>query len=407
VNRESKNRRAFLKQSALFGGILLTGAGPESTTAQESGRPANETLRTIASLRTIHGNFLDKEVPEVAIEQILQASIRAANASNMQSYSIIVVKNRDLMKQVCTYQGGCMLLYCVDYNRLKAGAESLGHPYYPDNIVNFVTGSINAAFAAQTAVIAARSLGLDCLTTNGIHRGNMERLWKLLDLPQTHCFPLIAVVLGYPTEEPNHRMGRLDGAGVIHEGKYRRLTQDQVQEITRKYDDNGQHLGLNDTWKTEGYEHYLDWYFKARAGAAKPTEKETQMLRLLKRSGFVEPYEPATAVGDEPKVTEHFRAMIQDAAEGRMRPQDYTAEFWEQISPEQKEIQDDLARLGGLVSMTLVERRIENGARKYRYRLEFKDVTVIELFVLDTQGKVALLQPEGPEPKPGADSGSR
>jgi nitroreductase len=297
MDKKSNSRRAFLKHSAAVGGgWLALRPNPQPAMAQEKPPkpaaeptgPANETLKTIASLRTIHGNFLDKEIPEATIQQILRASIRAANASNNQSYSIVVVKDRALMQQVCTYQGGCMLLYCVDYNRLKASAESLGHPYFPDNTVNFVTAGINTALAAQTAVIAARSLGLDCLTTNGIHRGDMERVWKLLDLPQTYCFPLLAVVLGYPAQEPPYRMGRLDGAGVIHNGKYHRLTKDEVEEITRQYDDSQQHLGLDDTWKAEGYKHYLDWYFQARAGSSKPTEKETQMLRLLKRSGFVE-----------------------------------------------------------------------------------------------------------------------
>jgi nitroreductase len=274
----------------LGGGVLLMRSSTEPAAAQEQAQPANETLKTIGNLRTIHGNFLNKEVPEGMIQQVLRASVRAANASNNQSYSIIVVKDGDLMQQVCTYRGGCMLLYCADFTRLKAEAESLGHPYFPDNIVNFVTASINAAFAAQTAVIAARSLGLDCLTTNGIHRGDMQRVWKLLDLPQTHCFPLIAVVIGYPTQEPDHRMGRMDGTGVIHEGKYHPLTKEQVKEIIRKYDDNQQHLALNDAWKSQGHKHYLDWYFKSWAGAAKPTEKETQMLQLLKRSGFIESY---------------------------------------------------------------------------------------------------------------------
>jgi len=285
----NNDRRTFLQRGALVGGgLLLMRAHSESATVQGQSQPANETLKTIANLRTIHGNFLDKEVPDAMIQQVLQASVRAANASNTQSYSIVVVKDRALMQQVCTYRGGCMLLYCVDFNRLKAGAESLGHPYFPDNIVNFVTASINTAFAAQTAVIAARSLGLDCLTTNGIHRGDMDRVWKLLELPQKHCFPLIAIVLGYPAQEPDHRMGRLAGAGVVHNGKYQPLTKDQVEKITVAYDDPGQHLGLNDTWKTDGYKHYLDWFFKAWAGGSKPTKKETQMLSLLKRSGFVE-----------------------------------------------------------------------------------------------------------------------
>jgi len=32
----------------------------------------------------------------------------------------------------------------------------------------------------------------------------------------------------------------------------------------------------------------MDWWFKDWLGNSKPTGRETQMLRLLKRSGFVE-----------------------------------------------------------------------------------------------------------------------
>jgi hypothetical protein len=44
------------------------------------------------------------------------------------------------------------------------------------------------------------------------HNLDAERVWKLLDLPQAQCFPLIALVLGYPTQEPAHQKGRLDQA---------------------------------------------------------------------------------------------------------------------------------------------------------------------------------------------------
>jgi nitroreductase len=292
------SRRRFLQQGALAGsGLILLAAGSgrlgaESTpsgAANAQPVPANDTLKTIRSLRTIHGNFLDKPLPEPALQTILQASVRAANASNSQSYSIIVVKDRPMMKDLCGYQGSCLLLYCADNNRMKASAESLGYAYGPDTIESFVTASFNVALVAQTAVIAAKSLGIDSLLTNGIHRGDMERLWPLLDLPPTLCFPMIALVLGYPTREPTYQMGRLEGAGVIHYDKYHRLTKEEVEEITRQYDDKERHLGLNGDWDTKGYKHYLDWYFKAWSRLPKPPRtEETQMLRLLKRSGFVE-----------------------------------------------------------------------------------------------------------------------
>jgi nitroreductase len=291
-------RRTFLKQGAALGGGFML-LGPEALRSRAAerapnsgdgpGSPANETLDTIRRLRTIHGNFLDKPLPESALRTILKASVRAANASNMQSYSIVVVKDRAKMQQVCTYRGGCLLLYCVDFNRLKASAEHLGYSYFPDNMGAFVIASINAALAVQTAAIAARSLGIDYLITNGIHRGDMERVWKILDLPQTYCFPLIAMVLGYPTAEPGHLKGRLDGPGVIHYEKYHRLTQEELEEQVRQYDDPERHLALDEGWKAKGYKHFMDWWFKDwLGGSSKPTERETNILQFLKRSGSVE-----------------------------------------------------------------------------------------------------------------------
>ncbi len=290
--KEKDKRREFLKKiTFVSSGVLLGQSGAFAASTGENQRTTgiNDTIKTIQSLRTIHGNFTDQEVADETIELILQSSIRAANSSNMQTYSIVVVKDREKMRQVCQYQGGCMLLYCVDFTRLKASAESLGHAYFPDDISHLITAGINTAFAAQTAVITARSLGLDCLTTNGIHRGDMERVWTLLDLPKTHCFPLIAVILGYPTQEPAHKKGRLGGVGVIHREKYHQLTKEEIAQITSTYDDKTRHIGLNDGWDSQGYKHYLDWLFKSwLKRRAIPTQAETQMFKMLKHAGFVD-----------------------------------------------------------------------------------------------------------------------
>ena len=278
-------RRVFLEKGALVGGgLLLTGPA----VARASG-DANEVLRTLNSLRTIHGNFSEKEIPEAEVETVLQTSLRAANASNMQSYSIVVTRDRARMKELCGYAGSCLMVFCVDYNRSLASARSLGHSYSAEGTESFVTGAVNTVLCAQTAVIAAKALGIDSLLTNGIHRGDMERVWRILDLPEQACFPLIALVLGYPTSPPEYRKGRLDGAGVIHRERYHRITPQEAEEITRRYDDPREHLGLVDDWKAGGHAHYLDWFFKEWVGRRGPLPTgEAQMQRLLKRCGFVD-----------------------------------------------------------------------------------------------------------------------
>jgi hypothetical protein len=47
-----------------------------------------------------------------------------------------------------------------------------------------------------------------------------------------------------------------------------------------------------------------------------------------------------------------------------------------------------------------VESATEGGKRGYRYRLEFKNATVLQHYVLDEENKIALIQSEGSEKKP-------
>ncbi len=276
----SASRRRFLRGGAALGTGLL--AAPAL-----SGATTNETLRTIASLRTIHGDFSDKQIPDADIQQILGASVRAASASAMQSYSIVVVRDPEAQRKICGYRGSCLLLYLLDYNRVIATAKRLDHEYAPADMEAFVTGSTNTILAAQTAVIAAKSLGIDSLLTNGVHRGDMERLWEMLGLPRQYCFPLIALVLGYAAKEPAFQKGRLSGPGIAHDGVYQRLSDEQKDAIVRQYDDKSLHLGLVEDWDKNGHKHYLDWLHTAWLGR-NARSGESQIQKRLRQAGFVE-----------------------------------------------------------------------------------------------------------------------
>ena len=210
------NRRNFIQTSIIATtGPFTTGlvsAKPSATKNKMAGvDPSNETLETIHNLHTTHGSFRTKEIPDNEIELVKKACIRTVNSSNMQTYTIVEIRDKALMKHVSGYVGSCTLLFCIDYNRLTASAESLGLTYFPGDMTAFFTGIINTSIAAQTAVIAARSLGIDSLLTNGIHCGNNDRHWNLLNLPEKYCMPLIALILGYADQKPDHIVARLDG----------------------------------------------------------------------------------------------------------------------------------------------------------------------------------------------------
>lgn len=248
----------------------------------------NETFKTIHDLRSTHGDFSERAISREDLQTILTACVRAANASARQSYSIVVVEDQELMKKLCGYAGSKALLFCADYNRIIDTAAHLGHSFAADGVVPFVTASTDTILAAQTAAIAARSLGIDSLFTNGIHRGDIRRVYELLDLPETHCFPLIMLVLGYANQAPEHLKGRLSGVGVVHWGKYHRPTPQELDELVQQYDDAASHLALGQVWKEKGMAHYLDWFYTVWSTRGGQREGRSQMCEMLEKAGFLE-----------------------------------------------------------------------------------------------------------------------
>ena len=248
----------------------------------------NETIKTIHSLRATHGNFTEQKISDEDLQTIIGAAVRAANASARQSYSIVVVEDRERIKKLCGYVGSKGLVFCVDYTRIIAAAQHLGHTFSATGTVPFVTGSTDTILAAQTAAIAARSLGIDSLFTNGIHRGDVGRVYELLGLPEQHCFPLIMLVLGYADREPEHLKGRLCGPGVVHWGEYHSLTPDELDELVQTYDDPDAHLMLNDAWRKQGMDHYLDWFYATWSARGAKRSGKSQLQELMERAGFVD-----------------------------------------------------------------------------------------------------------------------
>lgn len=245
----------------------------------------NPTLETILDLHTTHGDFDARPIPEADLQDVLEAGAHAASASNMQSYSIVVLKDRTAMKDICGYQASVLLLYCVDTNRFSDLAKHLGCAFAMDPAWMATTGAVDAALAAQTACIAARSLGIDSLFTNGIHRGDPERVFKALDLPDRNCMPLIALLLGYATTPAAARKGRLDAMGVVHRDRYRRLSHSDLEALVDKYDDP--HMGLKPDFRATGHTHYLEWLFKSRKPFDAEKNPPTAVTESLRRHGFL------------------------------------------------------------------------------------------------------------------------
>jgi hypothetical protein len=96
----------------------------------------------------------------------------------------------------------------------------------------------------------------------------------------------------------------------------------------------------------------------------------------------------------EPKVTAHVRSMLQDAMDGTVHLDDFTADLWKEAAPGLKETHAQIKSFGRFVSLTLVDRSEEGSLRSYRYRVEFEKNTVLQRFIFDEQNKLAVCQTE-------------
>jgi nitroreductase len=221
----------------------------------------NETLHTIESLRTIHWDFNDKPVSREDVEKIIGYSMRAANSDNLIDYSVIVVDDPELLNEI---SGGesmgkavTCLIYAIDHTRIIKCAQELGYNQFHPNrrFYNFFISYYDVCAAAQTAVITAKSMGIDSLTTNFIHRQFPSKVMEKLNLPKKYCFPVIQVVLGYSDKDPSKTRGRISKEHIVHYNTYRPEETINTKAIITELD------AIYPEYQTEQFKHAMDWYF--------------------------------------------------------------------------------------------------------------------------------------------------
>jgi len=138
--------------------------------------------------------------------------------------------------------------------------------------------------------------------------------------------------------------------------------------------------------------HYYDMPQIHEQLAQAPRPLLANMKRLL-----LDEFKPIP--DNEPKVTAHVQAMIQDVTDGKLREDDFAAELWQREFPNQKNTQAAVRSFGGFVSMSLVDRSDEGGNRCYRYRVEFNNALLLQKFVFDQQNKLTASDTEDLESK--------
>ncbi|WP_432667426.1 hypothetical protein R9X47_13660 [Wukongibacter baidiensis] len=220
----------------------------------------NTVLRLLERQRTTRKNqFSTRKIRKEDIEIIKASILKTADASNRQSYSVIILDKNQV--NTLGLAGDMVLIFCIDFYRLHRCSELLDCDFDSQYMMQFTTALIDISMLAQSSILAANSLGIDTLITNEIYHNKLEKAFDKLNIPQNYVLPMIAVCLGYSKTDNRKQKGRIDLNHIFHDNQYKKPSDNEVMRIIEEYDDEKRNIGLIENWKEKGYKHYLEWFF--------------------------------------------------------------------------------------------------------------------------------------------------
>ncbi|MFK4850329.1 nitroreductase family protein [Microbacterium sp. ZW T6_19] len=198
------------------------------------------TIRGLLAHRSVRA-FERRLVSPAIVDTLIAASQSASTSSNLQSWSVAVVRDEAHKSAVAALAGDqqfireapLFLVFVADWARGAAisrsrGEASEGIDYFDSTLV----ATIDAAIAAQNAVVAAESLGLGAVFVGAV-RNRPDELSALLELPDA-SYPVVGVAVGWPDPaNPARVKPRLPQSVVRHDERYSPASVDDLAD----YDD--------------------------------------------------------------------------------------------------------------------------------------------------------------------------
>ena len=248
--------------------------------------PWNDVVGAILSHRSVR-SYKKEKLPDFTLETLMAAAQSAATSSNMQVWSVVSTTDPDKKKELAKIAGGqkhieqcpLFLVWLADLSRNERlgneeGVEMVVNPY----VETFLVAAIDAALAAQNAVVAAESLGLSTVYI-GAMRNNPEKVGELFNLPSM-VFPVFGLCIGYATREGEGEIKpRLPQPAVVFQEEY---GVDGEQELRAQYDKemsefSARHEIAADTWTKK---------VLARMGKLSGMNGREKLITILHSMGF-------------------------------------------------------------------------------------------------------------------------
>ncbi len=153
--------------------------------------------------------YSDKKISREDIEKIVEASIHAPSACDIQGWKFIVIDNPELMKEIVN-MGAASFIKNAPFGILVLYDNKTDNLEYMDHIQS-------AAAAIQNMLLAAYALGIGgCWVC---HLPRKQELRKLFGIPKNYD-PIAYIAMGYPKEGSKSRPRKYGVKELISYNKF-------------------------------------------------------------------------------------------------------------------------------------------------------------------------------------------
>jgi len=189
--------------------------------------PGAEVPDAVAPLidRRVTRRYTDQDVPDSLLDALLAAAQSAPAKSDLQQFSVVVMRDRTRIKQIADWIGTMgwiatapvFLVWCGDMRRGQRLCAMHDMPHANNNLDTFLNTAVDCALAMAQFITAADAAGLGSCPISYV-RSHIERVSPLLGLP-AGVYPVAGLSVGWPVFRRPVSM-RLPPSVVVHRERY-------------------------------------------------------------------------------------------------------------------------------------------------------------------------------------------
>jgi len=204
----------------------------------------NELSRLLNRHRSIRRYRPDPVDPALVRQVCADAIAGSSSSGNLNSVSIVLTRDAERRRrmyelhfeQPMVLQAPLVVTFCADWFRTREWLRRRGARDNFNNLIGYHVAAFDAMIVAQNVCLGFEAHGLGiCYMGTTLH--SMGAIADYLELPDT-CVPVTTIVVGWPDEDPDKR-DRLPPSGFLHDERYRRPTDAELEAIYERREVRG------------------------------------------------------------------------------------------------------------------------------------------------------------------------